>query len=773
MPSVVPSSAGSPSSSQGDASRTTYEPLGTPKGPSGAVAKVSLPIPIGEVASNTSRDIERARGQAQFDPSKIEEIIRDGRIDNDSRKKIIETLDKDEVFGDWKKRMLHLNREQQMTMSHKACRRLLDIAERDDWDTQEIIEAAISLDLQSPVTIHWVAFVPVIMGQGSAEQVERWGEKAMNHEILGAYLQTELGHGTNVQGLETLATYDEANDCFDVHSPTLTSTKWWAGGSGLTCTHGIVQAQLIIKGKSHGPHLFFVPMRSLETHEKLPGIVAGDIGPKTYGAFGGLDNGWVRFDHVKIPRDNMLGKHAHVKKGGEYVKPPSDKLSYGGMIFIRSQMIDRTGWMLSRGITIATRYSTVRRQFRDPDAQAGEIERSVLSYPSLNRKLMPLLAKSFAYIIAGRRMRILYEEMAGQLDNGDTTLLADVHVASSSLKAYCTKQSLDGIEECRQSLGGHGFSAYAGFSSLFPDQAPTVIYEGMNPVLAIQVGRAMLKISGELKKDPQGANVSNTTDFLRALDTANAIPFSAPRSAEEWLKPESWTNALRLRTARRVADLRADMASGRRFVELSHECQEVASSHAEVVVNTWFAEGVTEDSSSYGAEASSWLNKLVALNGLVSVARDLTPLVLPAAPGRTLAGYKTDQAILGPESVLALEQAIRTLVETVLPQAIPLTDAFGWSDWELGSSLGRKDGRVYESLMAEAEGNPINHAPLQQVATQGKSLDALDHVGRYNYSDPNVGKYVSETFKTELKPLFEAAAKRSSSEPIRGDGSKL
>lgn len=653
-----------------------------------------------------------------------------------------------------------------MAMSHKACRRLLDIAERDEWDTQEIIEAAISLDLQSPVTIHWVAFVPVIMSQGTAEQAERWGARAMNHEILGAYLQTELGHGTNVQCIETLATYEEASDSFDIHSPTLTSTKWWAGGSGLTCTHGIVQAQLIIRSKRYGPHLFFVPMRSLETHEKFPGIVAGDIGPKTYGAFGGLDNGWVRFDHVKIPRDNMLGKHAHVKKGGEYVKPPSDKLSYGGMIFIRSQMIDRTGWMLSRGLTIATRYSLVRRQFRDPDAKPEEIERSVLSYPSLNRRLLPLLAKSFAYIIAGRRMRHLYEEMAGQLELGDITLLADVHVASSSLKAYCTKQSLDGIEECRQALGGHGFLAYAGFSSLFPDQAPTVTYEGDNYVLCQQVGRAMLKLADELQRDPNGAKASNTMDFLWALGTPNAIPYKAPQSEKEWLQPCAWTNALRLRCARRVADLQAEITQGgRRFVELSWDCVEVAKSHAEVVVNAWFAEGVDRDSDSYGSEASAWLRKIVALNGLTSVARDVTPLALPAAEGRELAGFKDGQVVLDPKSVLQLEAAIRCLVEELLPQAIPLTDAFGWSDWELGSSLGRKDGRVYESLMAEAEGNPINHAPPK--------VASLDNVGRYQYGDPVTGKYVSETFKTEIEPLLRAAAKRSDDGGIKGDGSKL
>lgn len=102
MPSVLSSSSSAPNL---DVTRTTYEPLGTPKGTNGSVAKVSLPVPIGHVAANTSRDIEAARSQAKFDPSKIEDVIRDGRIDNESRKKIIETLDKDEVFGDWKKRM--------------------------------------------------------------------------------------------------------------------------------------------------------------------------------------------------------------------------------------------------------------------------------------------------------------------------------------------------------------------------------------------------------------------------------------------------------------------------------------------------------------------------------------------------------------------------------------------------------------------------------------------------------------------------------------------
>lgn len=107
MPALTSNNTSASSSAlSGPAARTTYEPLSIPKGPAGSsVPKVILPVPIGNIAINTSKDIEAARSNAAFEPQKIEEIIRDGRIDNVSRKKIIDTLEKDEVFGDWKKRM--------------------------------------------------------------------------------------------------------------------------------------------------------------------------------------------------------------------------------------------------------------------------------------------------------------------------------------------------------------------------------------------------------------------------------------------------------------------------------------------------------------------------------------------------------------------------------------------------------------------------------------------------------------------------------------------
>ena len=50
--------------------------------------------------------------------------------------------------------------------------------------------------------------------------------------VFAAYAQTELGHGSNVRGLETTATFDKDTDEFIIDSPTLSSIKWWPGCFG-------------------------------------------------------------------------------------------------------------------------------------------------------------------------------------------------------------------------------------------------------------------------------------------------------------------------------------------------------------------------------------------------------------------------------------------------------------------------------------------------------------------------------------------------------------
>lgn len=57
-------------------------------------------------------------------------------------------------------------------------------------------------------------------------------------------------------------------------------------------------AKLYTKGEGHGIHPFMVQLRNLETHEPLPGINVGEIGPKM--GLRSADNGFLKVDEYSM-----------------------------------------------------------------------------------------------------------------------------------------------------------------------------------------------------------------------------------------------------------------------------------------------------------------------------------------------------------------------------------------------------------------------------------------------------------------------------------------
>ena len=102
---------------------------------------------------------------------------------------------------------------------------------------------------QVPLVLHYYMFKGMVYNLATDEQRNRWMHDINHLRIHGAYCQTELGHGTNIQGLETTATLDKSTDEIILHTPNIRATKFWPGELGLHANMPIVVARLIVDGK--------------------------------------------------------------------------------------------------------------------------------------------------------------------------------------------------------------------------------------------------------------------------------------------------------------------------------------------------------------------------------------------------------------------------------------------------------------------------------------------------------------------------------------------
>lgn len=86
----------------------------------------------------------------------------------------------------------------------------------------------------------------------------------------------------------------------------------------------------MIDGDAKGLYWFVVQLRDRVTGKLMPGVKAGHLGAKM--GRQGLDNGWVRFNRVRVPRDHMLCRWAQVAPNGEFTAAPTAQLAYATLI---------------------------------------------------------------------------------------------------------------------------------------------------------------------------------------------------------------------------------------------------------------------------------------------------------------------------------------------------------------------------------------------------------------------------------------------------------
>ncbi|KAE8662196.1 Acyl-coenzyme A oxidase 3, peroxisomal [Hibiscus syriacus] len=175
--------------------------------------------------------------------------------------------------------------------------------------------------------VHFVLWGGAIQFAGTQQHHDKWLRDTENFKIKGWFSTTELGHGSNVRGIETVTTYDSKTGEFVNNTPCESTQNYWIVGAAKHATHTILLSQLVINGTNEGVHALIAQIRDGDGNV-LRNIRIADCGHKN--CLNGVDNGRIWFDNVRVPRENLLSSVADVSPDGEYlssIKDPDQRFS--------------------------------------------------------------------------------------------------------------------------------------------------------------------------------------------------------------------------------------------------------------------------------------------------------------------------------------------------------------------------------------------------------------------------------------------------------------
>jgi acyl-CoA oxidase len=330
-----------------------------------------------------------------------------------------------------------------------------------------------------------------VLHLGTLVHHERYLRGIASVELPGCFAMTEVGHGSNVQSLETTAVYDPGSEEFVINTPSESARKEYIGGAAGSARIGAVFAQLVVDGSSHGVHCFVVPLRD-RRGRLLPGVGAADDGLKA--GLNGVDNGQLWFDRVRVPRSALLNRYGDVSSDGVYSSPienPNKRFFtmlgtlVQGRVCVGAASISAS----KNALTIGVRYALRRRQF-GPGDDSPEVP--LLHYRTHQRRLLPLLARTFALHFAQQalteRFHSVFVDVAGASDDDRREL----ETLAAGFKAAASWHAMETIQTCRECCGGAGYMAVNRFGVLRDDIDIFTTFEGDNTVLTLLCARGVL-----------------------------------------------------------------------------------------------------------------------------------------------------------------------------------------------------------------------------------------------------------------------------------------
>ena len=344
------------------------------------------------------------------------------------------------------------------------------------------------------VGVQFGLFGGAILMLGTKPHHDRYLADLVRGDLLGCFAMTETGHGSNVQALGTVATYDPEAEEFVVETTRPDATKDYIGNAARHARLAVVFAQLDVRGERHGVHAFVVPLRD-EDGQVLPGIEITDDGLKM--GLNGVDNGRIRFTGVRVPREAMLDQFAQVSPDGTYssdIDNPNRRFfTMLGTLVQGRVCVGAAGLSAAKvALTIAVEYAERRRQFEATPGEGDEpAETLLLDYGMHQRRLLPLVARTYALHFAQEVLTSdLHDVFSGiTTDEGSRRLLES---RAAGTKALATWHATRTIQECREACGGAGYLAVNRFTALKADTDVFTTFEGDNTVLLQLVAKGLL-----------------------------------------------------------------------------------------------------------------------------------------------------------------------------------------------------------------------------------------------------------------------------------------
>jgi acyl-CoA oxidase len=509
---------------------------------------------------------------------------------------------------------------------------------------------------------------------GTKKHHDKYLEKIGTLELPGCFAMTETGHGSNVKGIETTATYDHVKQTFIINTPNEAARKEYIGNAALHGHMATVFAKLIIDEVDYGVNAFVVPLRN-NSADILPGVKIEDCGHKM--GLNGVDNGIIYFDQVTIPKENMLDKFASVTDDGKFTSPiSSDNRRFFTMLgtLVGGRIgIPRSGLSATKsGLTIAIRYGAGRRQF----GPENRTEVPILNYRTHQRRLMPLLANAYA-------LHFSLQYLTQRFLNRTEEDMMEIEAIAAGMKAYATWNTSHTLQECREACGGKGYLSVNRLDALKNDTEIFTTFEGDNTVLMQLVAKSRLTefkqefsnmdffgivnyVGGQAKTVIQKKNpiAKRKTDKSHLLDSQFHLEMFRDRERD----------ILNSAAQRLKKHLDSGMDSFDAFNQTQYHLLHVGQAYIERIILEQFLQGIEQVKD---AACQQSLQQLCDLYALSTIEKNK--------------GWYLEHDYMEGSKTKAIRKLVNELCWEVRQEAVPLVNAFNIPDYCLGAPIATSD----------------------------------------------------------------------------------